>query len=123
MDNEEIDFFRKQKRSYDQFGFNQWLEKPIAVEGSALGFISADDANALFQGFSASKSTSGLQTSKSGFLEIDWDEGVLIINFPGGGFLKFGNIGTDFDGNQLYGSILNDGSKNIKFEGFKQGAF
>lgn len=118
MDEDEINIFRQQKRSYVDFGFNQWLEKPIAVEGSALGFLSTDDVNALFQGISASKATSGIQISKTGRLAMDWDNGTLTVTFPGdSGFLKIGVLGTDELGNEKFGILLNDGTDNRGFWG------
>lgn len=128
MDNDPLKEFiasiKSQEITWKQAGFNELMERILPdPDVSRSGFISGDDVNSILEQVSGSKILSGVTKSPDNVIEINWDEGYIQINFPGGGSLKHGNVGTDFSNNKLFGSILNDGTKNIRFEGFKKGAF
>ena len=125
MNDDEILSIQASEQSYVDLGFGAQLGRTrYGDSGGNDGFLSQDDADVLFEGISSSKSNSGIQRSPSNALEIDWDKGLITINFPGGlGSLKFGNVGSDNNGNAMFGTILNDGITDRSFDGFQKGGF
>ncbi len=110
--------------SYLDEGFNNYLVREFPVGGAAQKpTLTQDDVDALIEGVSGSKITSGISRSKDGFLKIDWDKGTITLSDGTKPYFVVGkqDDGTrgikllDTDGNQISISMieLNVGKKTI----------
>ena len=114
-----------QERTFSSSGFDVFLNRPLNQNDfSQNGFFSEDVINSIIENISGSKLLSGVIKSANGVMEMDLDEGVIKINFPGNkGFMKIGNAVKDNLGNVLQGILQNDGSNNNSFWGRQPRAF
>lgn len=120
-----IESIQSQEKTWRDVGFNEFMERPPDIQGfSSGGFLSQDVIDSVLEGISGAKILKGISKSANGVMEIDWEKGVIKINFPGNvGYMKMGITGTDLSGNQMLGIIVNDGDTDRWFGGYQKGGF